>query len=247
MALIEVEDLRHSYRVGDALIWALDGVSLRIRQGEFVAVRGPSGSGKSTFMNILGCLDRPAEGRYRLDGLDVGRLHHDALAAIRNRNIGFVFQSFNLLPRASALENVELPLLYRRMWPGKRRQRALAMLDKLGLANRASHKPTELSGGQQQRVAIARALVTEPLVLLADEPTGALDSQTGQEIMVIFRGLSGEGLTIVVVTHEAEVAANADRMVTFRDGRVVPGNCAMQDALHSGDTRRLSMVGSNAR
>ena len=243
MALIEVEELRHSYRVGGALIWALDGVSLTIQQGEFVAVRGPSGSGKSTFMNILGCLDRPTEGRYRLDGIDVGRLHHDALAAIRNHSIGFVFQSFNLLPRASARENIELPLLYQRMWPGKRRHRALAMLEKFGLANRESHKPAELSGGQQQRVAIARALVTEPLLLLADEPTGALDSNTGREIMAIFRRLNSEGLTIVLVTHEAEVAANADRIVTFRDGRVV----STQDALHSGATRDLSLVRSNAR
>jgi len=243
VALIEGEELRHSYRVGRALIWALDGVSLTIQQGEFVAVRGPSGSGKSTFMNILGCLDRPTEGRYRLDGIDVGRLHHDALAAIRNHSIGFVFQSFNLLPRASARENVELPLLYRRMWPGKRRHRALAMLEKFGLANRESHKPAELSGGQQQRVAIARALVTEPLLLLADEPTGALDSNTGREIMAIFRRLNSEGLTIVLVTHEAEVAANADRIVTFRDGRVV----STQDALHAGATRDLSLVRSNAR
>lgn len=243
MALIEVEELRHAYRIGGALIWALDGVSLTIQQGEFVAVRGPSGSGKSTFMNILGCLDRPTEGRYLLDGVDVGRLHHDALAAIRNRSIGFVFQSFNLLPRASAQENVELPLLYRRMWPGKRRRRSLAMLEKFGVANRAIHKPAELSGGQQQRVAIARALVTEPLLLLADEPTGALDSNTGREIMAIFRRLNSEGLTIVLVTHEAEVAASADRIVTFRDGRVV----SMQDALHSGATRDLSLVRSHAR
>ncbi|RWB14364.1 MAG: ABC transporter ATP-binding protein [Mesorhizobium sp.] len=241
--MIEVEELRHAYRVGGAQIWALDGVSLTIQQGEFVAVRGPSGSGKSTLMNILGCLDRPTEGRYLLDGVDVGRLHHDALAAIRNRSIGFVFQSFNLLPRASAQENVELPLLYRRMWPGKRRRSSLAMLEKFGLANRASHKPAELSGGQQQRVAIARALVTEPLLLLADEPTGALDSNTGREIMAIFRRLNSEGLTIVLVTHDAEVAANADRIVTFRDGRVV----SMQDALHSGATRDLSLVRSHAR
>ncbi|WP_292471267.1 ABC transporter ATP-binding protein [Mesorhizobium sp.] len=247
MALIEVEEVHRSYRIGGSWIRALDGVSLTIQQGEFVAVKGPSGSGKSTFMNILGCLDRPTEGRYRLDGIDVGRLHHDALAAIRNRSVGFVFQSFNLLPRATALENVELPLLYRRMWPGKRRRRALEMLEKLGLANRASHKPAELSGGQQQRVAIARALVTEPLVLLADEPTGALDSQTGQEIMSIFRDLNGESLTVVVVTHETEVAANADRIVTFRDGRVVPEDSETRSGLNSGDTCHLSLVHSNAR
>lgn len=247
MALIEVEDVHRSYRIGGSWIRALDGVSLTIQQGEFVAVKGPSGSGKSTFMNILGCLDRPTEGRYRLDGIDVGRLHHDALAAIRNRSVGFVFQSFNLLPRATALENVELPLLYRRMWPGKRRRRALEMLERFGLANRASHKPAELSGGQQQRVAIARALVTAPLVLLADEPTGALDSQTGQEIMSIFRDLNGESLTVVVVTHETEVAANADRIVTFRDGRVVPEDSETRSGLNSGDTCHLSLVRSNAR
>ncbi|MDX8465864.1 ABC transporter ATP-binding protein [Mesorhizobium sp. VK23B] len=247
MALIELEEVRRSYRIGGSWIRALDGVSLTIQQGDFLAVRGPSGSGKSTFMNILGCLDRPTEGRYRLDGIDVGRLHHDALAAIRNRSIGFVFQSFNLLPRASALENVELPLLYRRMWPGKRRRRALAMLEQFGLGSRASHKPAELSGGQQQRVAIARALVTEPSVILADEPTGALDSQTGQEIMSIFRGLNGEGLTVIVVTHEAEVAESADRIVTFRDGRVVPEDVGTRSGLNSDANCHLSLVRSNAR
>ncbi|MDX8482379.1 ABC transporter ATP-binding protein [Mesorhizobium sp. VK24D] len=247
MALIDVEELSRSYRIGSSWVKALDGVSLTIQQGEFVAVRGPSGSGKSTFMNILGCLDRPTEGKYRLDGIEVGSLHHDVLASIRNRRIGFVFQSFNLLPRASALENVELPLLYRRMWPGKRRRRALAMLEQIGLRDRASHRPAELSGGQQQRVAIARALVTEPLVLLADEPTGALDSQTGQEIMTILRALNVAGLTIVVVTHENEVAANADRIVTFRDGRVVPEGSETPGGLDLGATRHLSLVRTNAR
>jgi putative ABC transport system ATP-binding protein len=246
MPLIEVEGLRHSYCLGGGLVWALDGVSLTIHRGEFVAVMGPSGSGKSTLMNILGCLDRPTRGRYRLDGADIGRLHHDALAAIRNRNIGFVFQSFNLLPRASALENVELPLVYRRMWTGRRRRCALAMIDKLDLADRARHTPAELSGGQQQRVAIARALVTEPLLLLADEPTGALDSRTGQEIMAIFRRLNSDGLTIVLVTHEAEVAAHAHRIVTLRDGRVVSDNAATY-AGHSSAVSDRSLVYSNAR
>jgi putative ABC transport system ATP-binding protein len=222
MALIETEALRHSYRVGRGLVWALDGISVSIEQGEFVAVMGPSGSGKSTFMNILGCLDTPTAGHYWLDGVDVGGLNADALAAIRNRSIGFVFQSFNLLPRTSARENVELPLIYRRMRPAERRRRALALLDEIGLSDRADHTPAELSGGQQQRVAIARALVTEPLVLLADEPTGALDTRTSREIMTIFQRLNREdGLTIVLVTHEAEIAAHARRVITFRDGRVV--------------------------
>ncbi|RWB73364.1 MAG: ABC transporter ATP-binding protein [Mesorhizobium sp.] len=246
MALIEVEEVHRSYRIGGSWIRALDGVSMNIQQGEFVAVKGASGSGKSTFMNILGCLDRPTEGRYRLDGIDVSRLHHDALAGIRNRSIGFVFQSFNLLPRASAVENVELPLLYRRMWPGTRRRRALAMLEKFGVANRAYHKPSELSGGQQQRVAIARALVAEPSVLLADEPTGALDSHTGQEIMDIFRDLNGERVTVVVVTHETKVAATADRMVTFRDGRLVPEEAGTRSHLNLDAADHLSLVRSNA-
>jgi putative ABC transport system ATP-binding protein len=222
VALIETEALRHSYRVGRGLVWALHDINLTIEQGEFVAVMGPSGSGKSTFMHLLGCLDTPTAGRYWLDGLDVGGLNVDALAAIRNHSIGFVFQSFNLLPRTSALENVELPLLYRRMRPAERRRRALALLDQIDLSDRAGHTPAELSGGQQQRVAIARALVTEPLVLLADEPTGALDTRTSREIMSIFRRLNREdGLTIVLVTHEAEIAAHAGRIITFRDGRVV--------------------------
>jgi putative ABC transport system ATP-binding protein len=222
MPLIHTEALRHSYRVGARQVWALDGVSLTIEQGEFVAVMGPSGSGKSTFMHLLGCLDTPTAGRYCLNGIDIGNLGRDALAAIRNRSIGFVFQSFNLLPRTTALENVEVPLLYGRMRPADRRRRALAHLGELGLSERAGHAPAELSGGEQQRVAIARALVNEPMVLLADEPTGALDTRTSQEIMAIFQHLNRErGLTIVLVTHEADIAAYADRIVTFRDGRVL--------------------------
>lgn len=244
--LIETESLRHGYRVGGRLLWALDGVSLTVRRGEFVAIMGPSGSGKSTFMNILGCLDSPTEGRYRLDGVDVSRLHHDQLAAIRNRKIGFVFQSFNLLPRASAVENVELPLVYRRMWAGERRRRACQMLERFGLAERSGYRPAELSGGQQQRVAIARALVSEPLLLLADEPTGALDSNTGREIMAIFRGLNAEGLTIVLVTHEAEVAAYAGRIVVFHDGRVLTDSVAARGDAQPG-RRPLSLAGDYAR
>jgi putative ABC transport system ATP-binding protein len=222
MPLIETEALRHSYRVGGRQVWALDGVSLAIKQGEFVAVMGPSGSGKSTFMHLLGCLDTPTAGRYCLNGVDIGNLGRDALAAIRNRSIGFVFQSFNLLPRTTALENVELPLLYRRMRSVEGRRGALALLDEVDLSDRAGHTPAELSGGEQQRVAIARALVNEPMMLLADEPTGALDSLTGLEVMTIFQRLNREhGLTIVLVTHDAEIAAYAGRIVTFRDGRVV--------------------------
>ncbi|RWP12694.1 MAG: ABC transporter ATP-binding protein [Mesorhizobium sp.] len=221
VSLIETKGLRHSYRVGGSPVWALNGISLMIGKGEFVAVTGPSGSGKSTFLNILGCLERANHGRYCLDGLDVNGLQPDALAAIRNRSIGFVFQSFNLLPRASALENVELPLLYGHIRTTERRRRALDLLDELGLGDRAAHTPAQLSGGQQQRVAIARALVNGPLMLLADEPTGALDSQTGQEIMAIFQRLNRSGLTIILVTHEADIAAHADRIVTFKDGRIV--------------------------
>jgi putative ABC transport system ATP-binding protein len=222
MPLIKTDALRHSYRVGGRLVWALDGVSLAIKQGEFVAVMGPSGSGKSTFMHLLGCLDAPTAGCYCLNGVDIGSLGRDALAAIRNRSIGFVFQSFNLLPRTTALENVEMPLLYRRMRSVEGRRRALALLEEVDLSDRAGHTPAELSGGEQQRVAIARALVNEPMVLLADEPTGALDSHTSLEIMAIFQRLNREhGLTIVLVTHEADIAAYAERIVTFRDGRVV--------------------------
>jgi putative ABC transport system ATP-binding protein len=243
MPLVEIRDVYKSFQRDAQRIDVFTGLTLDMAEGSFTALMGPSGSGKSTLLNLLAGLDKPTRGAVRVAGAEVSAMTPGQLAAWRARHIGFVFQSFNLLSRASALENVELPLLYRRMWPGKRRRRALAMLEKLGLANRASHKPAELSGGQQQRVAIARALVTEPLVLLADEPTGALDSQTGQEIMAIFRGLNREGLTIVVVTHETEVAANADRIVTFRDGRLVP----TQDALHSDAPRHLSLVGSNAR
>ena len=222
MALIETQLLRHSYRVGDTFVWAVDGISLTIERGEFVAVMGPSGSGKSTFLHLVGCLARPTAGSYKLDGMDVSRLGRNALASVRNQKLGFVFQNFNLLPRMSALENVQVPLLYTRTAGRERRRRAEASLNELGLGDLASRTPTKLSGGEQQRVAIARALVNNPLVLLADEPTGALDTATSKEIMSIFGRLNREsGLTILLVTHEPEVAACAERVVTIRDGRVV--------------------------
>ena len=220
-ALIEVLDLRREYRLGDVTVPALQGVSLTIGRGEFVAVMGPSGSGKSTFMNLLGCLDRPSGGRYLLAGEEVSRCDADRLAAIRNRSIGFVFQSFNLLPRVTALENVELPLIYARVPAAERHRRARERLTRVGLAERAAHLPRQLSGGQQQRVAIARALVNEPPLILADEPTGALDSHTSLELMALFQELNDAGITIVLVTHEHDIAAFARRVIHFRDGRVV--------------------------
>ena len=218
--LIEARALTKVYRMGDADVRALDGVDVDIAEGEFVAVMGPSGSGKSTFMNLMGCLDRPTSGDYQLAGRSVARLSGDELAETRNRHIGFVFQHFNLLARTSAVENVELPLVYAGMAKKERHQRALEMLERVGLAGRAGHHPGQLSGGQQQRVAIARALVTQPLLILADEPTGALDSRTSQEIMGLFQDLNRQGMTVVLVTHEADIAGFARRVLHFRDGRV---------------------------
>ena len=224
-ALIAVHDVTKTYAMEGAPVHALRGVTLDIHAGEFVAVVGPSGSGKSTFMHILGCLDRPTAGRYLLDGRDVSALSDDELSAIRNRRIGFVFQGFNLLARTSALENVELPLLYahdRRVSPAARRQRAMKALIAVGLENRAEHHPNQLSGGQQQRVAIARALLNDPAILLADEPTGNLDSRTSIEVMDIFQRLKEErGITIILITHEPQVAEYGSRIIRFKDGRVV--------------------------
>ena len=223
MAKISVRDLKKTYAVGEVQVEALRGVSLEIEDGEFVAVIGPSGSGKSTLMHILGCLDRPTSGRYLLGEKDVSEISPDERASLRNRQIGFVFQSFNLLPRTPAVENVELPLLYNggKLSRSQRRSRALEMLASLGLSDRALHRPNQLSGGQQQRVAIARALVNSPGLLLADEPTGNLDSQTSREIMDLFRRLNAErGLTLVVITHERNIAECASRIIELRDGRV---------------------------
>ncbi|HVH28843.1 MAG TPA: ABC transporter ATP-binding protein [Vicinamibacterales bacterium] len=221
MAILATEGLAKDYHLGPHTVHALRGVTVSIDPGEFVAVMGPSGSGKSTFMNLLGCLDRPTAGRYWLDGQDVARLSRDELAAVRNSKIGFVFQQFNLLARTSALENVELPLLYGSSTPRERRERARARLQEVGLGEREHHHPSQLSGGQQQRVAIARALVNDPAVILADEPTGNLDTRTSAEIMVLLQRLNREGLTIVLVTHEPDIAPFASRRLLFRDGRLM--------------------------
>jgi putative ABC transport system ATP-binding protein len=224
MPLISLQNLTKTYAIGEVSVPALRGVSLEIEAGEFVTIVGPSGSGKSTFMHILGCLDRPSTGRYLLDGRDVSQLSRDHLARIRNTTIGFVFQSFNLLPRTSALENVELPMLYAgtKLPPAERRRKAAAALAAVGLHNRMDHHPNQLSGGQQQRVAIARALMTEPPILLADEPTGNLDTRTSIEVMEIFQRLRLErGITVIVITHEQQIAEYGSRVVSFRDGQVV--------------------------
>ena len=219
--MIEFEDLEKTYVMGDETVRALAGVSLRIERGESVAVIGPSGSGKSSLMNILGGLDRPTSGRYLFEDEDVSRFDDNQLASFRNRRIGFVFQSFQLLPRPSALENVELPMVYAGIPRDERRNRAEVLLERVGLGNRIGHRPTQMSGGQQQRVAIARSLANQPDLLLADEPTGALDSQTGQDVLTLFKSLNAEGLTLVIVTHDLEVAAETRRRVSFRDGLIV--------------------------
>jgi putative ABC transport system ATP-binding protein len=221
MALIEARELTKTYAMGEELVHALRGVSLDIEEGEFVAIMGASGSGKSTLMNILGCLDLPSTGQYRLAGEAVESMQPDQLASIRNRRIGFVFQQFNLLPRTSALENVELPMVYAGIKNAERREKAKAALTRVGLGARMGHTPAELSGGQQQRVAIARALVNSPALILADEPTGALDSQTSEDIMKLLTELNQQGMTVVLVTHEHDVAAWARRRIVFKDGQII--------------------------
>ncbi|MCW5559307.1 MAG: ABC transporter ATP-binding protein [Verrucomicrobiae bacterium] len=220
MALIHIQDLTRRYVMGTEVVHALRGVSLTIGKGEYIAIMGPSGSGKSTLMNLLGCLDTPTSGRYDLNGVNVADLDDDALADIRNREIGFVFQSFNLLPRSDALHNVELPLIYAGVPSEERRELARRALSNVGLADRMHHRPNELSGGQRQRVAVARALVNSPSIVLADEPTGNLDSRTGEEILALFEDLSRRGNTIIVVTHEEDVAQHARRILRIRDGRI---------------------------
>jgi putative ABC transport system ATP-binding protein len=220
-ALLKTEDLTKDYLLGSEMVHALRGVSVEIMRGDFVAVTGPSGSGKSTFMNLLGCLDSPTSGRYILDGRDASRLTADDLAEVRNRKIGFVFQNFNLLARTPAIENVELPLRYSGMQRSQRHERARAVLAAVGLQDRVHHHPSQLSGGQQQRVAIARALANHPVLVLADEPTGALDTQTSVDIMHLLQRLNRDGITIILVTHEPDIAKFARRILRFRDGRII--------------------------
>jgi putative ABC transport system ATP-binding protein len=218
--VIQVEDVHKSYDLGETFVHALRGVSFSIEVGEFVSIMGPSGSGKSTLMNIVGCLDTPSKGTYLLNDKNVGNLDEEQLAGIRNREIGFVFQKFHLLPRSSALENVALPLKYASVKQSERLIRAEEVLDKVGLSHRLTHKPTELSGGEQQRVAIARALVNTPSILFADEPTGNLDSKTGHEVLEIFKDLNKRGQTIVVITHERAIAEQSQRIITIKDGEI---------------------------
>lgn len=244
--LIRTEDLTKHYEVGGEAVRALNALSVEIARGEFLAVMGPSGSGKSTLMHLLGCLDTPTSGRLFFDGADVSGFDRDGLAATRNRKIGFVFQSFNLLPRLTALQNVELPLIYSQTAPRARRDRAAEMLNLVGLSDRGRHRPTQLSGGQQQRVAIARSLVNDPVLILADEPTGALDTRTGIEIMALFQQLNARGMTIVLVTHDPDVAQHATRILRMRDGKVSEDETVAAPTRASEMLTRLGLVGGSA-
>jgi putative ABC transport system ATP-binding protein len=229
-AVVEVVDLHKAYRLGSNEVHALRGVSLQVQTGQFVAVMGPSGSGKSTFMNLIGCLDRPTSGACIVDGIEVSNLRPEELAPLRNRKLGFIFQAFNLLPRMDALDNIMLPMQYGRVGIRMRRERALAALEAVGLSHRAQHRPSELSAGQQQRVAIARALVNNPSLILADEPTGNLDSRTSVEIMALLQRLNSSGVTIVLVTHEPDIATYCSRRIVFKDGRVMTDQTNLSQA-----------------
>jgi putative ABC transport system ATP-binding protein len=229
---IALENIRKTYGEGETAVHAIAHVDLQVQRGEYVAIMGASGSGKSTLMNIVGCLDAPSAGRYLLDGVDVRRLDDQQLSVVRNRKIGFIFQSFNLIPRTTALSNVELPLVYARLDRKERRARAMEALDRVGLSARRNHLPSELSGGQQQRVAVARAIVTDPVLLLADEPTGALDSQSTADVLDLFDHLAGQGRTIVVITHEDEVGHRAQRLTVMRDGRIISDRRNSADRRH---------------
>ncbi|GIO07787.1 macrolide ABC transporter ATP-binding protein [Brevibacillus reuszeri] len=219
--MLHIEGLTKQYKTDEVELFALKNINVHVSKGEFVAIVGPSGSGKSTFMNMLGCLDRPTSGSYVLDGIEVTRLKDKELAGVRNQKIGFVFQSFNLLPRATSLRNVEIPMLYADVGMAERKKRATAALQRVGLGQRMGHKPSQLSGGQRQRVAIARALVNQPAIVLADEPTGNLDSRSSMEVMTIFQELHAQGVTILLVTHEADIAQHAERVITFKDGCII--------------------------
>ncbi len=248
-AVIQLDEIQKTYHTGEVDVRAVRGVSLTIQRGEFVAIMGASGSGKSTMMNIIGCLDRATGGRYQLDGVDVAQLNRDQLADLRNQKIGFIFQGFNLLARTAAVENVELPMLYRRnnLSSRDRRDRALKSLDLVGLANRSDHFPSQLSGGQQQRVAIARALVNQPALLLADEPTGNLDTQTSMEIMGVFQTLNDQGITIIMVTHELDIAHYTKRMVVMRDGLVVSDTNVANRLNAEKELNRLKLAQAEAK
>ncbi len=242
-SLIKIEHLTKVYQLGEVEVHALRGVTLRVDHGEFVAIMGASGSGKSTFMNILGCLDKPTKGTYLLEEIDVSKMNRDALAAIRNKKIGFVFQGFNLLSRTSALENVELPMFYSTVSNKLRKAKAIKALERVGLADRVHHYPNQLSGGQQQRVAIARSLVNDPSIILADEPTGNLDSRTSVEVMGIFQELNSHGITIILVTHEPDIAQFAKRHVLFRDGRIKSDKINASPRIASEVIKDMPMIG----